>query len=96
MLQFFTRAIVNVMSKGHVFSFVYHFVQGLNLPYPRPPVQGPPSRDMFKLVQLGPHCTGTPPLFFPPTDLFKLVHQTVGKRAIVIPLQNFLVRHIAN
>ena len=37
----------------------------------------PPEPDMFKLVQLGPHCTRTPP------HMFKLVYyeaRTVGNR----------------
>ena len=46
--------------------------------------------DMFKLVQLGPHCTGTPPS----PNIFKLVHyeaRTVGKRAVDIRLKCLLV-----
>ena len=49
-------------------------------------VQGP--QDIFKLVQLGPHCTGNP------LDIFKLVHYeayTVYKWAVGIFLECFLV-----
>ena len=43
---------------------------------PRPPVYRTLAPlDMFKLVQLGPHCTGTS---LPP-DMFKLVHFEAGK-----------------
>ena len=85
---------------------MYSYLSNLDLT-----VHGPgPTSDMFKLVELGPHCTGTPP-----PDMFKLVHyvrlepdctgtatpnilklvhyeaRTVGKRAIHILLESFLV-----
>ena len=44
--------------------------------------------DMLKLIQFGPDCIGTP------QDTFKLVHYeapTVGKRAVGIRLEYFLV-----
>ena len=51
--------------------------------------------DMFKLVQLGPHCTGISPPPFPcPQYMFKPVHyeaHTVGKRAVDILLECFIV-----
>ena len=63
-----------------------------------------PSPHMFKLVQLGSHCTGTPrhiqtcstwtSLYRDPLDIFKLVHYepcTVYKWAVGISLECFLV-----
>ena len=49
----------------------------------------PPPPDIFKLVQLGPHCTAPPP-----PDMLKLVHyeaHTVRKRVAGIRLKCFLV-----
>ena len=63
---------------------------------PTPPVQDPQSLfwaclwGMFKLVELGPHCTCTPS----PRPFLKLVHyeaHTVGKLAVGILLECFLV-----
>ena len=56
----------------------------IRTPWSHSPVQGPP--DMFKPVQLGPHCT-------PPPDIFKLIHyevRTVGKWAVGILLECLL------
>ena len=61
-----------------------------------------PPLDMFKLVQLGPHCTGTPPFRASPhpsvqppphPTQFRLVHceaRTVGKWAVSIRLKCLL------
>ena len=43
---------------------------------------------MVKRVQLGPHCRGTPPV---PPVLCPLPVRTVGKRAVGILLESFLV-----
>ena len=57
-----------------------------------PPVQGssrPTTSGIFKRVQLGPHCTGTPP-----PHMFKLVHyeaRMVGRLPVGILLECFLV-----
>ena len=62
------------------------------LSYRDPPCIGSCSPGMFKLVQLGPHCTGTLP-----SNLFKLVHykvSTVDKRVVGILMECFLVHSI--
>ena len=82
-----------------VFSHVCLSVCSHGIPSYRAPLlctEPAPPLDMFKLVQLGPHCTGTPPL---PQDIFKLVHydaHTVGKLAVGILLEYFLVQRKFN
>ena len=52
------------------------------------------SPDMFKLLQLGLHCTGS----LPSQGMFKLFHyeaHTVGRRVVDILLECFLVFHIS-
>ena len=44
------------------------------------PRTGPTPRDMFKLVLVGPHCKGTPPLFRP--DKFRHYEARMGGRAV--------------
>ena len=49
-------------------------------------VQGPTTSDMFKLVQLGLYCTGTP-------GLLHYESHTVSKRVVGILLECFVVVH---